>query len=310
MSLYKKSYLSLYIFIKSMQEKTMFVALLFFPLIITLLTNILFPFKFSSLLSFLFLTIIIPTFIMLNSYQEHKNTILYKNNERDNVFIIFCFITNIIGIILVMTFIFLYFFFIVYILQISFGYKIISEAWFFSNPTEVWCISWNYYEFSTAYFAFISMTVTTISMIIILDKFNVNSKAIYMIMFSYLIITFPFVILDASLDWNHSHHIISIGHSTPIVYITSFIFPHIWTTGWFNQVDSKSWTKILPDGSIKYSAAHEIKHILKLYDWNWNIRLFLPWAFLLSSLMLKVMVRAQRIFALNNIFKFPYLRDA
>ena len=295
----KEIYLSIFISVKSLNKKPMYLVLLLMVPFLSVLTNVLFPFTLSSLLSFLFLTIIIPLFIITNNYECHKETILYTERKSIYSFSIISSLINFIVLIIVMTFIFFYFFFTIYLLQVIFGYVLINNSWFFTNREEnLEVVEWSSYEFITSYFAFISMVILTFSMISILDMFGLSVKIIYIIIFSYLIISIPIMIISSGLYWSIDNQEIFYepqNQMDKVSNIISFIVPHTWTTSWFKTVGEKSYALIKPYGTYHHFI-HSIDNLLKFNkDWNWNIRLLLPYIFLILSIFIKTIYKVNDI---------------
>ncbi len=319
----KSIYLTLFVSIKSLNKKSIYILFFIFIPVIVFSTNVLFPFKHATILGFLFITILLPTFIVTYSYSNHKNKIIYNSFDKITRLSFMFFLITLLVLMVIMIFAFLYYFFIVYLLQLSFSYHIINENWFYDNVDfdtnhNLEATDWKFYEFSTAFFSFISMTITTFSILMILDLFNVNIKISYIIMFSYLIILIPFNFIALRINWDiswvsyeladfrfkYSWEIFSSGNQ-PLFVISSLIFPHLWTTNLLSETARKAHAFFVDDGNHLnwYYYIHWFPNILILDNckecWLWNSEIILPWIFFFTVFVLKVVLRTN-----NNVLMY------
>ena len=206
-------------------------------------------------------------------------------------------------IILVMTFVFVYYFLIIFLIQWLFGNSIVSEMWFFN--TDIIYDDWNYYEFSSSLFALISMSITTFSLLMILDMFISDKKIIFYIFFSYILVAFFFNLMQSSFYWTLNEgeqNIYYKWNESPLsktTYYSSLIFPHLWTTSWFTAIESKSWIHLSKLGDWDSNFMHYNTHLIDSGNsLDWNMRLLMPWILLFVSILLK---------SVNKIFtKLPF----
>ncbi len=316
----KSIYLKLFVSIKSLNKKSIYILFFIFIPVIVFSTNVLFPFEHATILGFLFITILLPTFIVTYSYSNHKNKILYNSFDKITRLSFMFFLITLLVLMVIMIFAFLYYFFIVYLLQLSFSYHIINENWFYDNVDfdtnhNLEATDWKFYEFSTAFFAFISMVITTFSILMILDLFNVNIKISYIIMFSYLIILIPFSFISLGVTWDlksphsseaqfHYNWETFFSGNQSLYVISSLIFPHLWTTNLLSETARKAHGFFMDDGSMLwYLNIHWFSNILVLgngREWLlWNSKILLPWTFFVTTFVLKVVLRTN-----NNVLMY------